>query len=165
MPPDPGVLHSTSFAKYAVAFLRNTRTLLQGEPELGSPTAKLLDDALPILLLVVVGARILILRTEAHRVVEQYGNLARGGGNSFGLANTRRQTPVEGAERTVGTPNGDRCQAQQRHRPIGGLSSVRRQDFATADFAARRQRQPRGKVLGRWPATQVGPAFAHQAQR
>lgn len=63
----------------------------------------------------------------------------RGSGDSFGLANARRESPVEGAERHIGSPDGDCSQAQVRRDPVGGLAGVRRQHLAAADLAARRE--------------------------
>src|SRR5258708_4359488 len=99
VPPDPGVLHSDSLAKYAVAFLRNTHRLrlLQGESEFRRPSMQLLDNALPVLLLVVGSSRVLIIHPEAHGVIEQHGDLARGRRHGFGLPDTRGQATIESA--------------------------------------------------------------------
>ena len=161
---DPGVLHSASLAKYAAAFLRNTHRLLQGEPELRCPSVPLLDDALPVLLLVVRSSRVLILHAEAHGVVEQDGDLARGRGERFGFANARDQWSIEGAQRGVGSTHGDRGQSKVRDHAVGHLSRMSRQHLATADLASWRQRQPRGEMLGRAPSAQVGTAFGNQPQ-
>jgi hypothetical protein len=55
---NPGILHSASLAKYAVAFLRNTINLLQGKTKLGCPTVEILDDPVTIVLFVVIGPSI-----------------------------------------------------------------------------------------------------------
>ena len=95
----------------ASAFLRNTFYSLRGEAELSSPTVQAFDNTLAIFLLVVVGARILIGHAEAHRVIEQDGDLARSGGHGLGLANACRQASVESTQRRIGFANGYRSQA------------------------------------------------------
>ncbi|HEV2680815.1 MAG TPA: hypothetical protein VGV14_09985 [Rhodanobacter sp.] len=68
---------------------------------------QLLDDTLLVALFVVVGSRVDVLHAEAHGVVEQYGDLARGGGDGFGLADASRQLAVERTQRRAGLSHRD----------------------------------------------------------
>src|SRR5438132_3918635 len=100
---DKAVLYSGFLAKYRAAFLRNTSSLQQRESEFRRPSMQLLDDALAVLLFVVRSTRVLIVDAEAHGVVEQDSDLARGRRHRFGLLDARGQASVEGAQRGVGT--------------------------------------------------------------
>ena len=102
---------------------------------------QLLDDPFLVPLLVVVGAKISVLHSEAHRVVEEDGDLAGCCSHCLGLADTRCQATVERTQCRVGLPNRHRCQSKERGHPVGSLARVRRQHFAAADLAAWRQRQ------------------------
>ncbi len=76
--------------KSAVAFLRNSMRsgdfFLQHIPHRFGTASEIVQDTLTVAFLVICGARIDVLHAIAQRVVEENGNLARGGGNSFGLA-------------------------------------------------------------------------------
>jgi hypothetical protein len=71
-----------------------------------------------------------------HGIVEQDCDLARRGGDRLGLADARREPPVEDAE------CGLRQQAQQCRSAPAGAARSRRQHFAFGALVARRQAQP-----------------------
>ncbi len=75
-----------SLAKYRAAFLRNTFHRQQRKSKLRSTPMEALNDALSVLLLVVVCAWILIGHAEPHGIVEQDGNFPCGGSDRFRLA-------------------------------------------------------------------------------
>jgi transposase-like protein len=58
-----------------------------------------------------------VLHSVAHGVVEQNRDLARGGGDRLGLADARREPPVEGAQRRIGPPDGHGSKPQERRSP------------------------------------------------
>lgn len=49
--------------------------------------------------------------------------------------------------------------------PVFRLSRMRRQHLTISDPAGRRQRQPRGEVIGSAPAYQVSTVLSYQTQR
>ena len=117
---DEGVLHFDPFAKYAVAFLRNTlrRRLLKREAELCGASVQLLDDALAVLAFVLISTGVSVVHPESHRVVEQHRDLAGGGCYRFGLADARGQASVEGAQCGVRSADGCSGQAKMRSQAI-----------------------------------------------
>lgn len=103
---------------------------------------QLLDHPLPIARLVEVRAGIDVFHNEAHYVVEQNDNLARGGGDRLGLADSRPQPAVEGPKSGICFADRDSRHPQYPRDPVGGLAGVRRENLAAADLAARGKRQP-----------------------
>lgn len=88
------------------SFLRNTiLRRLQCEAEASGAALQLLDDPLAVSLLVLIDTRVLILHSEAHRPVEEDGELARCGGHRLGLTNARRQPSIERTEGCLGAPD------------------------------------------------------------
>jgi hypothetical protein len=130
----------------------------------GRPSLELLDDALAVSLLVLVGARILVSHAEAHCPVEEDGDLAGGSCQGFGLANTRGQSPIERAERGFGATDRGGDQSQARGDSVVALAGMRREHLASANLAARRQSQPGRKVLLGRPPTEVGAALCDELQ-
>ena len=88
--------HSSSpLLKIASSFLRNTLLgRLQGEAEVRCAAVKLLDDAVSVAALVLIRARIFIAHAEAHRPVEENGDLSRRGCQGLGLADTCGKAPA-----------------------------------------------------------------------
>src|SRR5450432_1600225 len=72
---------------------------------------------------------------------------------------------MKGAERGVCTTDGHGSKAQKCCRPAAGSTRSGRQHFAAGDLIARRQSQPRGKMLCTWPRGEVVAAFSDQLQR
>ena len=58
-----------------------------------------------------------VLHSVTYGVVEQDCDLARRGGHRLGLADARREPPVECAQRGVGPSNGYGSKAQERRGP------------------------------------------------
>ena len=93
---DKGVSHRDSLAKYAAAFLRNTRLgggalcLLQDESQRLRSPLKVAQDALPVAVFIVCCARIGVGHAVSERIIEQNGDFARGCSDGLGFADTRR---------------------------------------------------------------------------
>ena len=96
--------HSPSpLLKIACTFLRNTLLgRLQGEAEVRRAAVKLLDDAVSVAALVLIRARILVAHAEAHRPVEEDGDLSRCGRQGLGLADTCGKAPVKRSQCGIG---------------------------------------------------------------
>ena len=58
-----------------------------------------------------------VFHAVTQGVVEQDGDLARRRSDRFGFADARRKASVEGPQRGLGAPDGDRGQPQQRRGP------------------------------------------------
>lgn len=106
---------------------------LQGEAELRCSAVELLDDAVTILLLVVISSWVAIIHTVAHGVIEENGDLASGRGDGLGVTDTAGKAAIKCAESSVAAAYGH-CRKTKRYRyTTTGLSSVRRQDFSATD--------------------------------
>ena len=153
-------------ANQAVAFLRNTLERLQSEPEVGSAALKLLDNPFSVGRFVVVGTGILVVDPEAHRVVEQHGDLPSRGRHRLGLADPRSQPAVERAERSVRF--GRLSPRRAAGAPPRGLLVLRVRDDSTLPPLIL---QPGDSVshevkcLAARPTTQISAALGDQAQR
>lgn len=86
---------------------------------------QLLDDAVTIVLFVVVGAGVPVIHPMAHRVIEQDRDLAGGGGHCFGRADASCEAPVERAERGVAPSDGHGCQPNCNGEPTAVLARMR----------------------------------------
>jgi hypothetical protein len=83
--------------------------MLWREPELRGAAMQLLDNSVAVLLLILVGTRIPVVHAEAHGVVEQHRDLARGCSHCLGIANAGRKTSIEGAQGGMASSHRDRC--------------------------------------------------------
>lgn len=154
---------SSIYKSMLTSFLRNTfGHWLQCEAEARGAALKLLDDTISVPLLVLISSRILVLHAEAHRAVEEDGELARRGGHGLGLADPASQATVERAEGSLGAADVDGHEAQLRRKAAGALAGAGGEHLATADLAPRRQTEPRGEVLLGGPLAEVGAALSHQ---
>jgi len=124
---------------------------------------QLLDDAIAILLFIMVLAGVPVIHPISHRVIEQDRDLAGSSRHRFGRADASCEAPVEGAERGVASSDGHGCQPNCNGEPAAGLARMRRQYLAAADFASGRERQPRREVFRGTPSAQVRTAFADKA--
>ena len=98
-----------------------------------------------------------VLHSVPHGIVEQDCDLARRGDDRLGLADARREPPVEGADWCYGSKP-QQCRSAPPER------RVRRQHFALGDLVARRQAQPRGKMFCTRPGGEVVLAFSDQLE-
>src|SRR5258705_2842295 len=124
------------------AFLRNTHDLLQGIAKFRRSSMELLDNALAIFALILIGTQVLVIPAEAHGVVEQNGDLTCRSSYRFGLSNAGSEPAIESAQRGAGPSDRDRRQAQVRGQSVGRFPRPCRQHFSAADLAARRKCQP-----------------------
>src|SRR5207249_6428062 len=113
--PEP---HGFSFAKKAVAFLRNSpiRRGACDERESQSPRAamEVLDHALPVALFIVRGTRVDVGHAKAECLVEEDCELPRGGSYRLRLSGAGGEAAIEGAERCLCLAHVDRRDSQQR---------------------------------------------------
>src|SRR6516225_3348490 len=96
-------------------------------------------DAGPIAGLVERRARVDVVHAVTHGVVEQDSDLACGGGDRLGLADARREPPVESAQRRVSPSDGYGGKPQERRGPAPRTASARREHLAAGDLVTRRQ--------------------------
>ena len=95
---------------------------LENEAEcLGAPM-QIVDHPRAVACLVERRAGIDVLHSVTHGVVEQDCDLARRGGHRLGLADARREPPVEGAERSISPSNGYGSKPQKRRSPAPGTA-------------------------------------------
>jgi hypothetical protein len=73
---------------------------------------KLLDDAVPVLLLVVIRTRVAVVHAVSHRVIKQDSDLARRCGYGFGIADAAGKASVECAKRRIASSNGNGGKSQ-----------------------------------------------------
>jgi hypothetical protein len=64
---------------------------------------QIVDDPCAVADLVRRRARVDVIHSVTHGIVEENRYLARGGGDRLGFADTRREPPVEGAQGRVGS--------------------------------------------------------------
>src|SRR3984893_13555236 len=84
---------------------------------LGAPM-QIIDDSSAVACLVERRAGIDVLHSVPYGVIEQDCDLARRGRHRLGLADARREPPVECAQRGVGPSNSNRSKTQERRGPV-----------------------------------------------
>ena len=124
---------------------------------------QLLDDAFPVFPFIMVRPRIMVVHAIPHCVVKQDGDLASCCRYGLCIADAARKTTIKRAQCCIGPADRDRCQSKRHGDPAAGLTRVRRQNLAAADFATGRQGKPGRKMFSRRPTPQVGTAFADQS--
>ncbi|WP_183082189.1 hypothetical protein [Paraburkholderia sp. BL23I1N1] len=62
---------------------------------------KLLDNTVPVLLFVMISARVAVVHTVAHRVIKQDSDLARRRGHGLGIPDPAGKASVECAKRGI----------------------------------------------------------------
>src|SRR6202011_2201342 len=80
-----------------------------------------------------------VLHSMTHSIVEQDCDLACRGRHRLGLADARREPPVECAQRGVGPSNSYGSKAQERRGPAPATACSRREHFPAGDLIAWRQ--------------------------
>jgi len=118
------VLHLASLAKYAAAFLRNSHVGLQWQflqiiPERLCAAPEIPEYAIAVSFLIMGRAGVFLCHAVSEGIVEQDGNLTRGGRDCFGFTCACRQSPVESAQSGIAAPNCDRSQTQEGRSPTG----------------------------------------------
>jgi len=83
---------------------------------------QIMDQPLAVACLVERRAWIDVLHSVTYSVIEQDCDLARRGRHRLGLANARREPPVECAQRGVGPSNGYGSKAQERSGPAAATA-------------------------------------------
>ncbi|WP_179966243.1 hypothetical protein [Massilia putida] len=99
---------------------------LQVETELRGASMELFDDAIAVLLLVVIRAWVAVIHAVTHGVIEQHGNLASGGSDGLGVTDTASKAPIKCAERGVATAYGHCCKPESYGNPTTGFAGMRR---------------------------------------
>lgn len=75
---------------------------------------EMLNDALAIFALILIGAQVSVIPAEAHGVVEQNGDLTCRRSYRFGLSDAGSEPAIESAKCGAGPSDRERCQAQMR---------------------------------------------------
>jgi hypothetical protein len=83
---------------------------------------KLLDDAVPVLLLVVIRAWVPVIHVISHDIMKQDSNLARRCGHGLGVADASGKTPVKSAECCIASANRYRRKFECDGDSVAGLS-------------------------------------------
>jgi transposase InsO family protein len=127
----------------------------EAEAQVLSAAPKVVKHALSVGLFIVRGAGVGVRHTKPEGVVEEDRELPSGSGDGLGLAGSRREAAVEGAEGGLSPADVHRRNSQEHGRPIGGPTGLGAEHAATRDLVARGQTEPRREVLGRGPLTHV----------
>src|SRR4029077_17915259 len=97
-----------------------------------------------------------------QRVVEKGRYLSGGRRDRLCLADTRRQPPIEGAQRGLCAAHCHCSEPQQRRRPAAGASRSGREDLAARYLVVGRQAEPGSEVLGIRPSREISAALADE---
>jgi hypothetical protein len=111
------------------------------KPKLVGTLTQAAEDAGALLGIVRIGAWIAIHEVALERVVNQDGELARGGGNGLGLANARGQSTIKRAESGLRAAQACGGKTQDSGRAIRRGLGARAEKPAARDLVFGRERQ------------------------
>lgn len=96
---------------------------------------ELLDNTITVLLVIVIRARVTVIHTVAHGVVEQDSNLTSSGGDSLRVTNSASKAAVKCAESSIAAPYGHGSKPKRYGDTATGFPGMRRQYLSAADLA------------------------------
>src|SRR6476660_2916453 len=107
-------------------------------------------------------AWILVDEVAFEDVIHEHRELPGGGGDGVRFARAGGEPTIKRAERGGGTAERRGRQSKRVRVTIRGWLVLLSGEGPTGDLVLRRERQPRGEVLRRGPASHVGPDFPDQ---
>ena len=112
-----------------------------------------------------VGPGVTIDERAGQGAIDEDGELARGGGEGFGLPDADGQPPVESAEGGLAPDEAQGGHPKHGGRAIGGWLGAGAEATTARDLVLRGEREPRREMLLGGPPAEVGPDLGQQLER